>query len=311
MSRSDFLYIDGLGARTNYHVAVQEGGYHGVVEWPSLKTPDFIDWPELPGIEPDLLNPCLEPKKSIRLDLFCDNAPGGIDDLMAVLHSSAYHDFYFKEIGVSVPLRFKDVSSRRRVDSLELFTLEMACDESYLTQMSPNLGEKVYLAFDGKRLLFNDKLLLFTAYDEGLESHNFFSVPARGLLIDGVDISRYLCVPLEGTREAITQAAPLKDNLIITSKSMSGQSYPDNVAVKDRRRVDIPILMRAINPPLFWENYIGFLTMLVQPGHRTLTYNGQNHKFFYSSQSVREFIKLPGNEIWCQFDLTVIFYEGD
>lgn len=311
MTNENILFIDGVSAWSAYGLGVLKGGHVGIVQWPSLKTPDYIDWPEEHGIEPDLLNPCLDTKKSIRLDLFCKNAPACVDSLMAVLHGSAYHNFYFKEIGVAVPLRFVEVVNRKRVDSLETFTVNMACDESYLTQMQPNLGEAVYLTFNGDRLVFNEKLLLFHVFDEGHESHNTFSVPALGLLIDGVDISRYWAMPLEGTREAITTAAPLKDNLIISSKQMPGQHYPDTVAVKGFRQVDIPILMRAVHPPQFWENYIAFLTMLVQPGHRTLTFGGKNYKFYYSSQSVRDFIKLPGNEIWCQFDLSVIFFEGD
>ncbi len=34
------LYIDGIDVFTEYGVFVHEGGYNGLVQWPSLKTPD-------------------------------------------------------------------------------------------------------------------------------------------------------------------------------------------------------------------------------------------------------------------------------
>lgn len=284
MGISDSLFIDGDNAYTTYGLAIKEGGYAGVVQWPALKAPNYIDWPEEDGIEPDLLSPCVEPKKEIRLDFFCVNAPAGINALMSVLQDEAYHDFYFKEIGVSVSLRFKEIVDRSRIEDLEVFSASFTCDENYLDSMTP---------------------------DTSSESSADVTVTPFGMLVDSVDVSHWNIMPLEGTRETVTKASPLKDNIVISSKSISGQVYPDDSAVKSSREVTIPMLLRAVSPVQFWDLYLDFFATLIAPGGRILTFDGKTYDFYYVSQSVSEFSKLHDDSIWCRFDLTVNFYEGD
>lgn len=311
--RTGRLLIDGNDALVNYGIAIAEGGFDGVVVWPRLKTPQYIEWPEEPGIEPDLLSVSLEPKDSIRVDFFCRTAPTGTDAFIAMLQSESYHVFNFKEIGVTMPLRYKSLVSRDKIVPLECFTLEFAFDFDFLDEMEPYVGTPAYLTFrrNGSRLVFNQNLLVFTDYDEGQESHAVISKKKTGLLLDGEDFGDFGCYVLEGSDNEITKAAPLKDNLIIKATGMKGQLYPDNTAVKGAKTVSIPLLMRAVNPSLFWKEYLRLLGVFASNGNRVLTWKGKTYKCYYQSQSLGEFVKLGDNQIWCQFTVTLCFYEGE
>lgn len=309
--RNGRLFIDNADARETYGIFVVEGGYDDIVKWPNMKEPSFVNWPEEDGIEPDLLSTYLQPKGSIRLDVFCTTAPVGSDAFIAMLQSQSYHVFNFKEIGITIPLRYKAVRSREAYGNFEKLTLEMAFDYSFLDDITPYEGTKVYLTFNSKKLVFNQNLLVFTAYDEGQGSTVVIRKKKTGLLLDSEDLGDRGILALEGTDEAITRPAPLKDNLIIKATGLKGQLYPDTIAVKDKRNVTIPLLLRAENPSLFWKAYLQLLDDLSSPGSHKLTWKGVEHKFYYQSQAITEFAKLGSNEIWCQFNLTVCFYEGD
>ena len=305
------LFIDGADARVTYGIFVVEGGYAELVRWPEMKEPSYVNWPELPGIEPDLLETYLKPKDSIRLDICCTDAPTGSEAFIAMLQSASYHVFNFKEIGITIPLRYKSTTAREKYGNLEMMTLEMAFDYSYLDELIPYEGTKVYMTFNAKKLVFNSNLLVFTAYDEGQGSTVVIRKKKTGLLLDGEDLGDRGILALEGTDEVITRPAPLKDNLIIKATGVKGQLYPDETAVKAHRSVTIPLLLRAENPSLFWNAYLELLADISAPGSHKLTWKGVEHKFYYQSQSITEFAKLGTNEIWCQFNLTVCFYEGD
>lgn len=309
--RTGRLFIDGADARLTYGIFVVEGGYSGIVKWPDMKEPSYVNWPEEPGIEPDLLDTYLRPKESISLNICCTDSPTGADAFIAMLQSASYHVFNFKEIGITIPLRYKSTAARDKYGNIEMLTLEMAFDFSYLDELIPYEGEKVYLTFNSQKLLFDSNLLVFTAYDEGQGSTVVIRKKKTGLLLDGDDFGDRGVTVLDGTDEAITRPAPLKDNLIIKATGLKGQLYPDEIAVKAHRSVTIPMLMRAENPSLFWKAYLGLLADISAPGSHKLTWKGVEHKFYYQNQSISEFAKLGSNEIWCKFNLTVCFYEGD
>lgn len=308
------LYIDGIDAAVAYGVAVAKGGYNGIVQFPEMVEPNKVEWPEESGFEPDLLSPRLKPKESVRVDFICSNAPAGTDAMISALRDGSHHVFNFKEIAVTVPLRYKQVVNRNRLNTLETFSLEMALDSGFLDESVLQIyeGESSDIEFNEKKLYFNKQLLIFYLYESWLRPIVKIQHKTTGLLLDGADISEFCCAALEGTDAEIGKPAPQKDNLIIKTYGMNGQLYPDENTVKGSRDVALPILLRAVNATEFWKKYTALLSALVAGGNRTLTWGGVTHKCYYQRQTVNEFTRShASNEIWCKFDLVLCFYEGD
>ena len=308
---TDRLYIDGVDVFKAYGIVVGLGGYKHLVQYPALKEVKCVDWPEENGVEPDLLNPVLAAKDNFSILISCQRYPVGFDAFCEFLNREVYHEFYFKEIGVTAIIRFNSITNLKYVGTLATMTMNVSFDGNFLSQFVSYKGENVYLTFNGRQLIFNESLLIFTDFDDGLGANSVVNVRSLGMLLDGDDFALYGAMPLEGAKVALESQPVIKENLKISSAHVQGQQYDSGVVKLDKKDVSIPILIRASCPPLFWEKYLSFLSKLVQPSGRILTYNGKQHKFYYKSQNVEEFAKLPDNSIWCQFKLNICLYEGE
>ena len=83
------FYIDGIDAFTRYGVMIEEGGYNGVLSYPSLKEPEQSNnWLEEDGIEVDLSDPKLNTKElDISFSAFDEYMLG---DFIALLSDGAH-----------------------------------------------------------------------------------------------------------------------------------------------------------------------------------------------------------------------------
>jgi len=304
------LFIDGIDTLETYKVRVTDKGYNTLVQFPSLKKVESVDWPEDDGVEPDLLAPVLAAKDSIAITFVCSDLTK-YDAFLDLLYDGAYHTFFFMEIGVTAVLRLDTPSEYQRGRRMEIFTLNFCFDASFTSGMVPYEGINWPLTMNGETMYFNEQMLIFFVYERGLEPHRTISFPLTGMLIDGADVNTYTMRPIENYVGELGKAAPVKKNLIIESQFTAGRSYPDTAVVKGAKDVTLPFLMMADMPTTFWRQYLRLLTDLTSPGHKTLTYGGKTHKFYYKSQQVREFSRLRGNAIWCKFNLTLCFFEGD
>lgn len=288
MSQEGKLYIDNRDAFATYGLVILEGGYDSLVQFPPMKSVDYVDWPEEDGIEPDLLNPVLDAKEGIVLRCACVRSPQQ-ENLFSDLQTGVYHTFDFKRLGIRALLRLNEVSNLEIVGNLATFTMSLSFDADFVTDFEHYEGVPSSLSSNSNKL----------------------EVRSFGCKIDNVDVSSYGIIPLEGDIEAISRQDVIKQNLKISSKYIGGQTYDGQNVRKKERDVALKFLIRASIPSQFWTQYKRFLTDLVSPGNRVLQYGGKTIKFFYKSQTVNEFSVAYDNSVWCEFTLNVCFYEGD
>lgn len=305
------LLIDDVDILATYAVQVVGGGYNGLVQFPQLKKVDCVDWPEEDGVEPDLISPVLAAKDSVTINFVCKDL-SKYDAFLALLYDGAHHEFNFKEIGVTAVLRLDSPGAQiRRGTSMETFTLNFAFDASFTSGMVPYEGLNWPLTMAGEKMYFNEELLLFFVYEPGLNPFRVITVPSYGVSIGSKDICEYGMRPLDGFEGELFKAAPIKKNVVVESQYTAGRSYPDTNVVRGAKDVTLPFLMMTDCPTSFWNAYLQLLADLTSAGYKTLTFGGVTRKFYYKSQQVLEFAKVRGNAMWCKFNLTLCFFEGD
>ena len=139
----DRLYIDGVNAYEAYGIFPSEGGYRTLVQYPAMKEVKCVDWPEENGVEPDLLNPVLSAKENFSISLSCNQYPSGLDALNKLLTDGAYHEFYFKEIGVTAVLRLNGISGLKAVGNLAKMNMNVSFDADFLSQFIRTLSNLI------------------------------------------------------------------------------------------------------------------------------------------------------------------------
>lgn len=102
--REGRLFIDGHDAYATFGVWITRGGYDGLLPFPELVEPDWNDWPDEDGIEPDLANPTLRPRElNITFVRSVDSRSAG--DLVERLSEPGYHLFRVPSLGREWSLR--------------------------------------------------------------------------------------------------------------------------------------------------------------------------------------------------------------
>ena len=305
------LIIDNVDVLATYRVRVTQRGYNTLVQYPTFKAVNVIDWPEEDGVEPDLINPVLAAKDGVTISFTCLDAPAHFDSFIAFLTATSYREYFFKEIGVTARLRLVSYTPVKKGIRLQNFNLTFAFDDSFLEGYEPYEGIDWPLTCNGETFYFNGEMMVFFVYEPGLEPHRHMRHPATGLLLDGEDLSQFGVRLLSGYKAEIEKPAPVKSNVIIESAYETGRRYPDTTVVRGAKDVTLPLLMTADMPTDFWSQYLRLLSVLSDSGYHTLSMNGVSHKFYYKNQQVKEFEKVAGNAMWCKFNLTLCFYEGD
>lgn len=262
------LYIDGHDIYAEFGVFITEGGYNGLISFPSLKEPDKNDWHEYDGIEVDLASPKLD-TKTFSISFAGTN---GIDAFMNFLIGSASRSFNFVQVGLTKTLRLVSFTEYAGY-GLKTIKVDFADDNP--------LNGYSYLA----------------------PSSNI--VTQRGYLIDSVDLSAYGVWILEGSDNELLKPFQVKPNLTRSSKYASGATYDTGVIKKLPKDVKLNCLLMANNLTEFWRNYNALLCNLSKANVRVFTFNSANTNFYYKSASVTE-IQLSGR-LWCKFDLNLVF----
>lgn len=262
------LYIDGFDIYTLFGVFITEGGYNGLLSFPSLKDPDKNDWHEMDGIEVDLSSPKLDTKTfSISFA-----GTSGIDGFMNFLTGSVSRSFNFVQVGITKTLRLVSFTEYAGY-GLKKIKIDFADDST--------LGGYSYLAPTSS------------------------IVTQRGYLIDSVDLSAYGVWILEGSDNEIKKPYSVKPNLIISSKYSSSVIYDTGVIKKLPKEVKLNCLLMANNLTEFWRNYNALLYNLTRANTHIFTLNSVSSYFYYKSSNVTE-IELSGR-LWCKFDLNLVF----
>jgi hypothetical protein len=265
------LLIDGIDIE-QFGVFVTEGGYKGLLSFPSLKEPKKKDWAERDGIEVDLSAPKLDTKNfSIS---FVVKTGGNLNGFTALIFNVGFHVFNFIDLGVTRNLRLvSSTDFKGSFDSMQLFSMEFADDFP--------LSNYNYVAPASTK------------------------ISQRGYKLDLKDFSEYGVAILEGTDAEILKPCSIKPNLTVNVKYLSGVICDVGRVVLQHKEVKLNCLMLASNNLEFWRNYNSLLYDLTRVGLRYVTSNGIRYPCYYKSSSVSQYDGL--GKIWCQFDLVLVF----
>lgn len=267
-------YIDGKDILAEFGVIVTSGGYNSLLSYPSLKQVEYNNWPEEDGIEPDLSNPVLD-TKNVEISFATQDYTkvGGIVELVSDM---AYHTFEFDFLGVERRLRLLGMPDLTLINNMGSFSLRFSDDfplEGY-----------VYLAPESN--------LLNGDYE-----------------IDGINLSKYGCVVLKGTRANILESPDTKPGLTINSKYRAGADYDAGSVFFQTKNVDLNILLHANTKEEFWRNYNALLYDISRPGSHVLfsEYLYEEFEFYYNSSKVNKLFVGNKDEVILNFILTITF----
>lgn len=269
----DELYIDGKEARSTYGVRIVKGGYNSLVAYAPLKSVKSIDWQEEDGIEVDLSAPVLDTNECIISFAVVGNNNLSFIDAMS---SKAYHMFYVKSIGRTFRLRLVSNTNMQLLDKFGLFSLKFANDFPI------------------------DSDYAYSAPQSTINPRNDFS-------LDGVPLSDYGCVVLNGSMDGIDKKPDVKLNLLRNVSTQSGALYDDSRVTYKSKDVKINLLMRATTLSEFWHNYDALIYDLSKPELRSLycAARSKSYSCYYKRSDV-EYFNADG-KIWFQFSITLVF----
>lgn len=262
--------IDGKDLWTAYGAFVTEGGYRGLVQFPSMKAVEYNDWQEEDGIEADLSNPVLD-AKSVQIPFaFIGSAH---DLLLSALSDKGYHEWTFNEVGRAFTLRLVSAGTPVIAGDMRLLTLTFSDD----------------FPLDMETFVKSD--LLSTSRSDGY-------------LLDGTDLSAYGVRVLGGTRAELEKSPSVKPAMLRNISSTPGVVYDGDATVTyASKTATLHCLMRTPSIQKFWDWHDALLYDLSKTGERTLaTSDGVSYSSYYSSMSVLEFFPTA---LWMKFDLVL------
>lgn len=281
------LYIDNKDIFTELGVATLQGNYGELVAFPPSKTPDSNDWAEEDGKEFDLSEMHLDTKDvTLEFGFFSE---WKYNDFVALLSDMGYHDFNFPQLGRTFRLRLSSQSS---------FEMHSNTERSKFTFVNdfPRSDDYVYQ-----------------------EPINSILLP-KGYELDGVDLSAYGILVLQGTNEEILKTPVVKKNLLQNFKFQDGAVYDGEYVKFQTKDVNLKCLMRAPDFDTFWRNRDALLYDLTRLSAKTdaegYEYEDAERMFYvdewsesypcyYKSCKTEHFNPLGG--IWWEFTLTLVF----
>lgn len=281
------LYIDGKDVHTEYGVSTLQGNYAELVAFPPSKTPDSNDWPEEDGKEFDLSEIYLDTKDVIlEFGFFRE---WQFSNFVSMLSDMGYHDFYFPHLKRTFKLRLSSLNSFEMYNSTERSKFTFAND-------FPRSDDYVYQ-----------------------EPINSILLP-KGYELDGVDLSAYGILVLQGTNAEILKTPAVKKKLLRNFNYRDGAIYDGQFVKFQTKDVNLKCLMRAPDFDTFWRNRDALLYDLTRLSVKTdaegYEYEDAERMFYvdewsesypcyYKSCKTEHFNPLGG--IWWEFTLTLVF----
>lgn len=271
-------FIDNKDLWIAYGAYVTEGGYRGLLQFPSMKTVEYNDWQEEDGIEADLSVPMLD-TKSVQISFaFIGTAS---DLLLKALSDKGYHKWSFNEIGMTFTLRLVFAGTPVVAGGMRLLTLTFADD-------------------------FPLDMEAFVRQD--LPSSKYLT----GYKLDGIDLSSYDIRILKGTRAEIEKPPAVKQAMLRNIHSVPGAIYDgESLVTYTTKDITLYCLMRTDSIEKFWRAHDTLLYDLMRPQERILSVDDadMDYSCFYKSMSVQEFVPVGG--VWMKFTLVLTVNRGD
>lgn len=261
------MIIDNKNIQTTYNATLLQGGLKSLLIYPKLKTPAKNDWAEYDGVEVDLEAPKLD-RKDIVLSILCNES--SVDAFISFLALKTYRIYQFLEINKSFKLRFTGISEVKMIQGKCFFKIKLSDDFPLLnyTYETPNLTAQDY-----------------------------------GFTLDGVNLKKYGIIPLQGTKESLSNVAEVKPKLQIKSKALNGVKVAEQVSKIKEYTATINLFIKQ-NTVNFFKGYNAFLHDLTKSNERILIAFGKSYKCYYKSARIEDFI-VTNNEVWCKFSVNV------
>lgn len=276
------VFIDNTDIYSTYSAFVIEGGYNGLLGWPSVKDVDYNNWAEEDGVELDLSALYFEAKAFAISFVLRDSSK--VEAFTQKLYSAQTHSWRFADIGITRTLRTVRVSG---------------------------------LDYDPRKLTF-----IRVDFCEDQPAYTYQTPAATyggstNATLDGKAFSTYGVTILEGGWDMIRKAGAIKKALGRSLKGHTGVIYDDAAPVRrEARAVTLNCLLRAKTAAEAMKNYYALLKAftqaktsnpLMERAKRVLTVDDFTLDCHYLSNRVIEFHPDEG-KIWLVFsvDLAVI-----
>lgn len=287
------LFIDNNDAYTEYGVFVERYGYKALIQMPSFKNPDYIEWEEYDGAEFDLTDPVLD-SKTFQMQ-FCVTNITNTGDLLFLLSDGAYHEFYFVELGRKYKLRLSSNSALTSRIFLGKFTLSFVDDFPPIRYAEGMNASELNAEYP--------RVLNVAPYNSSVLRME------TGYSLDGVTFDRFGVLILDGTNQNILKAPNVRDNLKVNIREKSGIEYDDMLVLYKTKDVQMKLLIHTDNIGDFWHRWDSLFTYLIQPEIRQLESleTVEMYDCFYKSCQITKFDIVNGGHVWCEFTLTLTF----
>lgn len=269
------LFVDGIPL-TNRGMWLGPGSYKSLLTWPALKPVQTNDWAEYNGVEVDLSEPQLSPRK-ISLSFVC-TGEAGYERLIDEMREGSLHSFMFKELGFELNLRLIENSINGLSSRIQGVGLMFSDDEP----------------FDGSSLPF------FEATD---------SWRRCGVLLDDIDLGYFGVTVLNGTYKGLRAIPSIRQRLTTSSEYQNGQDYDNEGSVlMTASDATLKLLIRQPSAQMCVSAYYSLLRIMASPGEHKLCVEqfDDEYAFFYKSEAVSNVCQFLTSGLWgIAFDVTV------
>lgn len=263
------LIINNKDVGKEYGVFLAEGSYDDILVFPTMRSPQSIQWGEKDNdIEVDLTSPSLE-APTFTLSLIIRDG-SKIDDFLTFLMSAVYLTYTFPDLGVSKKYRWLQSSVLYKVKAGQWNRIEVKL-------------------IDDTSYTFTDNTYVKPTFPQG-----FLLSPDCGVTIDNHPIRDMNISPLEGFIEELQQPHPTFERFIIESKFRTGQLYgtnnnlPQPPLVRQGKTASLPFHIHLPTQQVYkvWWNTL--LKLLSSPGEHVLKYNSIQYHFYYKEMKVEQ-----------------------
>ena len=233
------LFIDGEDAYVTYCVAVCQGGYDRLVEFPKPKKYTTTDWHEEDGIEIDE-NMMMFDGRQVAINFVCYGSEEQYQSFIGAISDGVVHTFNFAAISLSCGMRYVSCSSYQQGKGFSKFTITFGIDVdifSGYTYATPTLSQ----------------------YGNNGNQFNLMSFRCFGMSILG------------DYKNELFKATNAKKALQVSYDDENGLQYDNGDDVKfEQRKSKLQFLMQSDTWGDLWQRWYALLYNIANPGKKHL-----------------------------------------
>lgn len=219
------IYIDSLNMTELYGLRLLKGSYKSLVSMPSQRNIYTQFWAEYNGVEVDLINTSLEPRK-VEIDVYSTD----IDALVSKLREQVYHSILVEDLGKEFTLRY--TASKDKI--------------------AYQKGNSIHVSFTEDN---HERI------DEFREPSSTIYIKNTNK-IDDIYLSKFGIVIGKNGLSGLCDNT-VREDLIVTSNVIDGQLYDrQGYMSSEEKSTSVHMIMRASSIAEFWHNRNSLLYLL-------------------------------------------------